>query len=148
MISPAEVAAVECAELEGECEAFGEQVAQAPAHWTVALLAAQLDAAKAAGTNFSLIAKLGQAVKAPKVEAVQLPLSQEDYLTFAAKRAALVQRMEDKCRELVIGEYFHLLASLSDKLTAMQTLDIIVLCPSYADPVWVETPVGIPTPAL
>ena len=142
--SPAEVAAAECAELEGECDTLGEQVAQAPARRDAMqrrnTLQAQLDAAKAAKTDFQRIGDLGKALKVVCAEIAQLPLSEEDRLTLTVRHAAMVQRVEAKCKQLMEAEQYDLLSSLGAKLKALKALDLTAtMQPSDTVPVWMDT---------
>jgi hypothetical protein len=141
--SPAEMAAAECAALQGECDMICAQFSQAPAYSNLLqrrdALQSQLDATEAVGTNFKQMGILGRALNEVHAEIAQLLLSEEDYLTLAARHAALVQRVEAKCRDLLKGKHYDLLTSLGAKLEQLQALDLsAVLSPSEMDPVWVQ----------
>jgi FtsZ-binding cell division protein ZapB len=132
--------ALECAELEGECDTLSEQVAQAPARRDAMqrrdALQAQLDAAQ---RNSERTDALTQSLAAVNLESAQLPLSEEDYLTLTARHAALVQKVEAKIIWLAENRHSDLLTTLAAKLTALKALDLnVLLDPGHMDPVCVE----------
>lgn len=125
------------------CDALLAQAALAPARLaaTQRLNALQLElaAADAAGTDFELIAQLGKAVKAARLECAQLPLSEADFLSLAERHAALVERVTAQCRELREQEDFDALGTLGAKLKALRAVDVSALPnPADSDPVYVE----------
>jgi hypothetical protein len=85
---------------------------------------AQYDAAEAAFTNLPLVASLGEALHALQQESAQLPLSEEDYLTLLERRSALVQRVTDRCKNLIQEQLFDDLARLDTQLKATKALVI------------------------
>jgi hypothetical protein len=100
-------------------------------------LQAQYHAAATAGVDFQLIAALGMQLDTAQQESAQLPLSEEDYLTLSTRHATLVQRVEQKCRELMQTKAFPALAVLSAKFAALKNLDLGI-APEWAnDPVFV-----------
>jgi hypothetical protein len=86
------------------------------------VLRAQLDAAKG---NYEKICTLGESLEALNLEAAQLPLSEEDYLMLATRHAALVQRVEAKCQQLMESDFDDLLISLGGKLEKLQAVEIV-----------------------
>jgi hypothetical protein len=87
-------------------------------------LQAQYDAALAAADDFVLVGTLGSQLQALQQESAQLSLSEEDYLTLAARHAALVQRVMEECRELAKAQDYTALGSLSAKLQELKALDL------------------------
>jgi hypothetical protein len=104
-------------------------------------LQAQYDAAEAAAEDFELIASLGLQLTALQLEAKKLPLSEKAYLTLPDRHAALVQRMTDKCKELMRDKDFDALATLSALLKAVKALDLSCVAREEEadDPVLPET---------
>jgi hypothetical protein len=84
---------------------------------------AQYDAAVGAFTDLALITSLGSALVALQLESAQLPLSEEDYLTLADRRAALVQRGLKLCRDLSQTQQVENLATASTKVQSLIALE-------------------------
>jgi hypothetical protein len=115
-----------CAELRAVCDLVVLQASQAPqrAEMIHRLEAAhgQCDAAEAAAEDFQLIASLGKALQALRQESAQLPLSEEDYHSLPVRHAQLVQRMTDKCKELMKAKLFDDLVALSRERLVLRDL--------------------------
>jgi hypothetical protein len=84
---------------------------------------------------------VGKALKAANEAVKQLPLSEEDYLTFAQRHAALVQKTTDACKELLLKDDLDALEELVAKLEELKALDVSALRQSWAnDPVLAPAP--------
>jgi hypothetical protein len=110
------------------CTVLVQQAADAPQCrdiiQQISSLRAQYDAKLAAGQDFLLVAKLGTQLQGLEKKSAQLPLSDEDYLTLAARHAALVQRVTEQCRELTRAKDYAALGPLSAKLQELKALDL------------------------
>jgi hypothetical protein len=130
------------APLLNECEQVIRQAALAPKRRDVTerleSLQAQYHAASSAAEDFQLIAALGMQLDAAQQESAQLPLSEEDYQTLVPRHAQLLQRVEQKCRDLMNAKAFPTLAALSAKLAAVKSLDLGI------SPEWANDPVFVP----
>jgi hypothetical protein len=84
-------------------------------------------ALNAAKTNFMEIAMVGTAHKAAIAAVLQLPLSEEDYLTLAGRYEALVQKVTATCAELADAGEFDALVVLAAKLEELKALDVSTL---------------------
>jgi hypothetical protein len=137
-LNSAEVAAAECAQLEGECDILCTQVAQATFTQRRDALQAQLDSAMSK-RDLKQMGTLGLALEALKLEAAQLPLSEEEYLTLGARHAALMERVEAKGMEFARIKQYGLVYRMGVALESLKGLDVSQLSsPGDADPVYVE----------
>jgi hypothetical protein len=114
--------------LEYACVRIQKQSSQTPlrAEMTQRLAAAQTqyDAAEAAAEDFELIASLGKALQALQQESAKLPLSEEDYLSLRDRHAALVRRVEERCKELKDAKDFTALEALGVHLEALKAVHL------------------------
>jgi hypothetical protein len=114
-----------------ECDAVIAQFAHVPTLREAIQLRDQLHkefaALNAAKTNFMEIARVGTAHKAAIAAVLQLPLSEEDYLTLAGRYAALVQKVTAACAELADAGEFDSLVVLAAKLEELKALDVFIL---------------------
>jgi beta-phosphoglucomutase-like phosphatase (HAD superfamily) len=85
---------------------------------------AQYDAAEAAADDIELIATLGKALQTLQQESAKLPLSEEDYLTLSTRHAALLQRVEERCKQLKKAKDFVALEALGVHLEAVKALKL------------------------
>lgn len=108
----------------------------------------QLSAARQAGTDFNLMASLGQALEAARVEAVVPSLNEEQREFLVLQHATLLQRVEAKCRDLARDAKWTLLAPMAAHLDALRGLDVAALHPWINDPVYVENTVPPPPPTV
>jgi DNA repair exonuclease SbcCD ATPase subunit len=104
-------------------------------------LQAEFAALKASKSDFAASVKVGRELKALQEAILQLPLSEEDYLTMADRYAALVQKMTVLCERLLENEDLDALEGLASKLEELQALDVSALPQS-----WANDPVQPPTP--
>jgi hypothetical protein len=70
--------------------------------------------------DFEAVASLGMQLLALQQESAQLPLSEEDYLTLAARHAALVKSVHDKCTDLAEAEDYSAVTDLGVKLRELR----------------------------
>jgi hypothetical protein len=127
------------AELEEECDTVAAQFDQAldtrDAIKQRDELLTQLDAVNAAD-DFRSIARVGRAYEAAVALLVQQPLSEEDYLTLADRREALLKKVAAQCRALADSKDYDALESLASKLEELKALDVSTLPQAWAnDPV-------------
>jgi hypothetical protein len=118
-----------CAELELLCVALAEQACHAPARLAALAqrdeLQTQLDLLESGSADFARAAVLGLQLTTLRQASVQLPLSEEDYLTLPDRHAALLQKVTIKCEELRNeGRCEAALKSLSGKLDLVKGLDL------------------------
>jgi hypothetical protein len=118
-----------CAELELLCVALAEQACHAPARLAALAqrdeLQTQLDLLESGGADFARAAVLGLQLTTLRQASVQLPLSEEDYLTLPDRHAALVQKVTTKCDELRNEDRRETaLTSLSGKLDQLKGVDL------------------------
>jgi hypothetical protein len=116
----------------GECETIITQVAIAPQRREAVQrkleLREQLDAAMETGNDYDRVGILGEQLDALERDSAQLPLSEEDYLTLPDRHAALLSKVEARCKEYKANKQAALLIELGTKLSALKTLDLSV-CP-------------------
>jgi hypothetical protein len=114
-----------------ECDAVSAQFAHVPTLREAIQQRDQLHnefaALNAAKTNFLEIARVGTAHKAAIAAVLQLPLSEEDYLTLAGRYEALVQKVTATCAELADAGEFDALVVLAAKLEELKALDVSIL---------------------
>jgi hypothetical protein len=120
-----------------ECDTVATQFAFVPA-LKAALerretLKAELGAAENAGDNFVLVGTLGEQLLALAKDTARLPLSEEDYLTLAARHATAEQRLIQRCKELVTAKAYAEVKALGAKLQELQALDVTALPPAGSD---------------
>jgi hypothetical protein len=82
------------------------------------------NALKTAATDFVALGRVGNALKTAVAAVV---LTEEDYLTLADRRAALVQKVRVKCAELADAGEFDTLDTLASKLEELKALDVSAL---------------------
>jgi hypothetical protein len=114
-----------------DCDAFMIEFALLPS-LNVAVQTSKLHALRAAGTDFTEVARVGKALQlsdgAPGAVSHCLPPS-EVCQQWAARYTALVQRVEDKCRQLALAEDSEALMTLATKLEELRALDVAALVP-------------------
>mmetsp|Transcript_105151 Transcript_105151/g.206237 ORF Transcript_105151/g.206237 Transcript_105151/m.206237 type:complete len:367 (+) Transcript_105151:2690-3790(+) len=134
--------AEEGAELRGECDTLNSQIKQVPPLRDLILQKGELekerDAAKSSN-NYLALGKVGRALKMVVEQIAGMSVSEEDYVTLRDKHAALVERVEAKCRELAAAHDFDSLLLLAAKLEELKALDVAAL-PQY----WINDPVMPP----
>jgi hypothetical protein len=118
-----------CAALELLCVALAEQACHAPARRAALAqrdeLQTQLDLLESGSADFARAAVLGLQLTTLRQASVQLPLSEEDYLTLPDRHAALVQKVTTKCDELRNEDRRETaLTSLSGKLDLLKGIDL------------------------
>jgi hypothetical protein len=118
-----------------DCDAFMIEFALLPS-LNVAVQTSKLRALRAAGTDFTEVARLGEALQlsdgAPGAVSHCLPPS-EVCQQWAARYTALVRRVEDKCRQLALAEDSEALMTLATKLEELRALDVAALVPVAAE---------------
>jgi hypothetical protein len=123
------------AALVSECDTIFTQFSHVSAVQAALLrraeLQAQLEAAEEAGDDFVLVGTLGEQLETLKVETAQALLTEEDYLTLAARHASVVQRMTERCKELAKAKAYAEVKVLGAKLQDLKALDVTGL-PSFA----------------
>jgi hypothetical protein len=129
-----------------DCDQFMIEFAKLPS-LRVAAQRNRLHVLRAAGTDFAEIARLGNALKlvdsAPEGPSHCLPPSGV-CRQWVVRYTALVQRLEDKCRQLALVEDSEPLMVLATKLSELRALDVAAL----AQPVAIDAVhVAIPAPA-
>jgi hypothetical protein len=117
-----------------DCDAFMIEFALLPS-LNVAVQTSKLHALRAAGTDFTEVARLGKALQlsdgAPGAVSHCLPPS-EVCQQWAARYTALVRRVEDKCRQLALAEDSEALMTLATKLEELRALDVAALAQPVA----------------
>jgi DNA repair exonuclease SbcCD ATPase subunit len=104
-------------------------------------LQTEFAALKASKTDFAASVRVGRTFKASQGAVLQLPLSEEDYLTMAGRHAALTQKMTALCERLLENEDLDALETLATKLGELKALDVSALPQSWAnDPVLAPAP--------
>jgi hypothetical protein len=129
-----------------DCDQFMIEFAKLPG-LRVAAQRNRLHALRAACTDFTEIARLGNALKlvdsAPEGPSHCLPPSGVCH-HWVVRYTALVQRVEDKCRQLALAEDSEPLMVLATKLAELRVLDVAAL----AQPVAIDAVhVAVPAPA-
>jgi hypothetical protein len=129
--------------LEHDCVLLTEQIAVTAARATVPqrkqALQQQLSAAVASGTDFKLVGSLGEQLDLHSTHAQQLTLSEDEQFALTDKHAALVQRLQAKCKELTASKFYALVWRLGARLEALRALDLSSLPqPWDNDPVYVS----------
>jgi hypothetical protein len=85
---------------------------------------AQYDAAEAAGEGVERMVSLGKALDAVQQECAQLPLSKKEYQTLPARHAQLMQRLEEKCKQLKKAKDYAGLEKMGALLEALKPLEL------------------------
>jgi hypothetical protein len=126
-----------------DCDQFMIDFAKLPS-LRVAAQRNRLHVLRAAGTDFTEVARLGNALKlvdsAPEGPSHCLPPSGV-CRQWVVRYTALVQRLEDKCRQLALAEDSEPLMVLATKLAELRVLDVAALAqPVAIDAVHVAVP--------
>jgi hypothetical protein len=85
---------------------------------------AQYDAAEAAAEDFELIASLGKALQDLQGESDKIRMTQKDYLGLPDRHAALVKRIEERCKQLKKAKDFSALEALGLRLEAVKAVNL------------------------
>jgi uncharacterized coiled-coil protein SlyX len=99
-------------------------------------LQSEFAALKAFKTDFAASVRVGRELKASQEAVLQLPLSEEDYLTLTDRHAALVQTMTALCERLLENEDLDALEGLATKLGELKVLNVSALPQSWANDSW------------
>jgi hypothetical protein len=87
----------------------------------------EFNSLKASKAEYRASVRVGKALQAAKETVAQQPLSEEDYLSFPTRHAALVQKVTATCDMLLENEDLDALDALAAKLEELQALDVSAL---------------------
>lgn len=107
--------------LEVECETI---IAQVHATKELEQLQRELEAHKAAKTDYEAIGRTGKALREATAAVDSQLRAEKDWGTLRDRHVALVERLEVKCAALTEAENYDLLLRLGAKLNELKALDV------------------------